>query len=166
MLEKQEVLKLAKKYGIFCAIVLCLFTVLLVVTLFSRESWRQGLAGTLQETLNASYPDTYAVGNPVPLLTPFSTSAAIYNLTLKKVPSSSQQLRQYGVLVRIPTIAGPAPAVFLYSHDSGVAFVGYALNYGKAARVFENDIGLKIIQYWQAQVLDILNTAGVNGDEK
>ncbi|MCR5725487.1 MAG: hypothetical protein K6G80_10420 [Treponema sp.] len=160
MLEKQEMMRMFRKYAIFAGLVVGMVSILLTVTILSRSSWQQGIALSLQDTLNARYSDVYAVEDGLVIPSPFSTSAAVYNLTAKKAGSSAL-LHQYGIIVRIPTIAGPAPAVFLYSDDAGVVFVGYALHYGKAKSVFENAVGLKIIQYWQKQVYTILKSAGV-----
>ena len=163
MLDNQELIAHLKKYGIFVGLVAGMVAILLTVILISQGSWKRGLAVNMQDALNTFYPDTYVVGSYLPLKTPMSSSAAVYTVTKKKV-TDSISLHCYGVIVRIPTIAGPAPAIFLYTKDRGTDFIGYALPYGKASTVFESSIGLKIIQYWQKQVEQILAACGVEVD--
>ena len=152
MLNK-ELLRPLRNFGIFLGIVCTMAAVLITLIVLARGSWNRGLALTLQELLDREQPATYTVGEALPLQSMYATSAAAYVITSADTP------RQYGVIVRIPTIAGAVPAVFICSATGNVSFVGYAVSYGHAATIFEKDSGIKNLQYWQQQVTAILRTA-------
>ena len=69
--------------------------------------------------LEEKQPDKWKVTKPVQILSPFSTSAALYELQDK---NSAE--KEYAVIIRTTTLFGPYPAVFLYKKNSGAEFLG------------------------------------------
>lgn len=154
-----ELKAVCKKYGIFFGIMAGMMAVVLCVSLLAHGSWRHGLAQTVQETLDAYVSDSYAVGEFLEIRSTMATSAAAFAVRPRRADAVEQPA--YCVLVRIPTMTGAAPALFLYDSRSGVQFVGYALDVGKAEHVLNSTVQGSAIAYWQRQIPLMLEKAGV-----
>lgn len=154
-----DIKPILKKYGIFFGVMFGMTALVLCFILLARSSWRHGLAQTVQEALNISYPDSYVVGDFKEISSSLATSSAVFAVKPKK--ANTTELSAYAILVRMPTIAGAEPALFLYSSRYGAQFVGYALDTGKAADVLNTDVQKSAIAYWQKQIPIILEKAGV-----
>ena len=151
--------EIAKKYGIFFGFLFGMSALLIVFILLAHGSWKRGLAQTVQAGLNRYLPDSYVVVESHDIASTVSTGAAVFSL--KPRNANTAELTVYCVLHRIPTLTGPQPAMFLYSQRHGVRFVGYATDAGKAEHILNSDVGKSIISYWQSQVPEILEKAGV-----
>lgn len=159
MLDKNELKKHAALYGIFCGIIIAVFAIIIMMTIFSRSSWRNGLASELQLALNDYDNGTYTVNKFIEVNSPVSTSAAVYSL-IKKGAASNEVY--YGVIVRIPTIAGPVPAAFISGEKSAsgkrnVSFVRFCEDFGKASDLADSRLSLSIIDYWESMVSKIID---------
>lgn len=146
---KKNLIVFSTFFGIIIA-----FTVLLVIfTLIARNSWKNGLAIEMQRVLD-SYPEaTYTVSRNLQLDSALSSNVAVYSL-LKKDERKNQMY--YGIIVRIPSLLGPLPAVFIYNENSGVSFVGYAIDNGKAEVIVEKQISSTIMNYWEDMIPKII----------
>ena len=89
-----------------------------------------------------------------------SVSAAVYEL--KKTVTTSE--KDFAVIIRIPTIVGPEPAVFICNSKT-VNFVGYAINNGKARNILSENNSFNNISYWVKNIYNILEKAGINYDK-
>lgn len=148
-------------FSIFFGIIFGLTVILVTFTLVSRNSWKAGLAMEMQHVLD-SYGNGsahYTVGKNIVLDSTLSTSAAVYSL-LKK--DDRKNGSYYGVIVRIPSILGPLPAVFVYNDVSGVFFAGYALDNGKASDAVDIRIENNVMNYWEKMIPTIISKAQVN----
>lgn len=143
-------------FSIFFGIVFALTAALVTVTLLSRGAWRTGLAGEMQRVLDAGHPAQYTVGEFLPVESAVSTLAAVYSLSRMDARMSD---RYYGVIVRIPSILGPLPAVFVYSASGGVYFAGYAVDNGKAGRTVDIRIESNVMRYWEDMIPRIVARA-------
>ena len=114
-----ELKAVCKKYGIFFGIMAGMTAVVLCVSLLAHGSWRHGLAQTAQATLDAYFPDAYTVGDFVEIRLTMATSAAMFAVSSQDAAADRPVCC---VLVRIPTVAGAEPALFLYGQRSGVHF--------------------------------------------
>ncbi|AEE16805.1 hypothetical protein [Treponema brennaborense] len=115
--------KLSIDYGLCMAVIVVLFVLVFVLALFSRQAWNGGLQKQLVSVLSQSHPGEYIVSDPLPIDNPFSVSAAAYQL----MPvSSAARGTRYGVIIRIPTLYGSLPGVFVYTENAGAEFVGIA----------------------------------------
>lgn len=154
-----ELKAVCKKYGIFFGIMVGMTAVVLSVSLLAHGAWRHGLAQSAQETLDAYAPGSYAVGDFLDIRSPMATSAAVFALSSLSADAAERPV--CCILVRIPTVAGAEPALFLYGPQSGVQFVGYALDMGKAGHVLNRTVQGSTIAYWQKRIPLMLEKAGV-----
>lgn len=160
MLNK-KLLHSLRNYGIFFGIVSGFVVLLIVAILLVRSSWHTGLSSVVQNTLNESYPDTYTVDKPIAIPSAFSTSMAAFSL----IPSTESPKAYYGIILRATSLAGAVPVVFLCEKNDAaaespftVSFAGYAIPTGKAKNIFEKNISIKSLQYWEKQIVTILGT--------
>ena len=151
---KREMLLQLRTYGIFFGLLFGFATILIVLTLLVQPSWKRGLASELQTALDAYYPDTYTVGSPIDLHSLYTTGCGAYS-----VHSTESAQALTAVVLRIQTLAGATPAVFLYETQQGVRFIGYVVPAGTSAAIFEKNTSIKGLQYWERQVELILKRA-------
>lgn len=159
---KSDLKKHAALYGIFLGIIVLIFAILVVMTLLSRSSWRNGLSLEVQRVLNEYDPDVYTVNKFIDVNSPLSTSSAVYSLIKKGAPSSETY---YGVIIRIQTITGPASAVFVTKNiNSGnyqVWFAGFAENFGKASPVVDKRLSNSSMEYWESLIPRVIEKSVV-----
>jgi hypothetical protein len=119
-----EIKLLIHRYGAFTVIVLVLFFLLAIVTLLSRDTWKEKLQASVSDVLSAKYGTTYVVGDYVDIQTPAVVSAAVYKIT-----DTERNTEGRAVLLRLTGISGPAAAVYTYfdGEEKGT-FAGYAAN--------------------------------------
>lgn len=141
-------------FSIFLGIIFGMTVLLTTVTLLSRNSWKAGLAKEVQYVLDTYSESQYTVSQNVPVKSMISTSAAVYTL-LKK--DDRQKQKYYGILVRIPSILGPLPAVFIYNEKEGVTFAGYAIDNGKASSTVNLQVSSTVIKYWEEMIPKIIS---------
>lgn len=152
----QEAKKNLRAFGIFLGIFVVMTGILVFSILYSKSSKKKLLANDVQVVLNNYAPDTYIVGEFIELKSGFSTSGAAYSLL--KVGSNAKDTYQ-GLLVRIPTLFGPMPAVFICKNGSEVEFAGYAVDLGRAKNAGDIKLSVGIINYWKENVPKILGKA-------
>lgn len=152
-MRKEDVKKHLIVYGTFLGFIVLVFAILITLTLLARNSWKTGLANEVQNVLNDNYPDGYTVNKYIELDSLLNTNAAVYSL-IKKGASNSD--RFYGVIVRIPTITGPLPAVFIYNEDAQVNFVGFATETGKANDLVNIRMASGNMNYWESMIPKII----------
>lgn len=154
--DKESLIKLGILIGSFILI----FSILLIMTFFSRSSWEKGLRTSVLEVLESYSPNTYISADFVKINSNLSVSAAVYEL--KKTVTTNE--KDFAVIIRIPTIVGPEPAVFICNSKT-VNFVGYAINNGKAKNILSENNSFNNISYWVKNIYNILEKAGINYDK-
>lgn len=154
-----ETKKILKLFSIFFGMIFGMCMLLVLFTLLARNSWKSGLALEVQNVLD-SYPEAqYTVGKYIELDSTLSTSTAVYSL-LKKDDRKNQ--KYYGIIVRIPSILGPVPAVFVYNENTGVKFAGYAVDNGKASGTVGKQISNSVMNYWEDMIPKIISKTNSN----
>ncbi|MBR1535981.1 MAG: hypothetical protein IJ630_03480 [Treponema sp.] len=146
-----------KIFSIFFGMIFGMTAILVTLTLASRSSWKLGLAFEMQQVLERYDEGTYTVGKNIPLSSNISTSAAVYSLLKKDMKANE---RHFGVIVRIPSILGPVPAVFIYSEKnkkSDIKFAGYALDNGKATSMIKIQSSSNVMKYWEDMIPKIIS---------
>ena len=154
--------KVLQMFSIFFGIIIGMTVILVTMTLLSRTSWKNGLAIEMQTVLDKYEESQYTVGKNLPVNSNLSTSSAVYSL-LKKNAKSSE--KYYGIIVRMPSILGPVPAVFIYTEKnkiSEVKFAGYALDNGKAVDTIKLQSTSNIMNYWEKMIPQIIAKTEVN----
>lgn len=154
-----ETKKILKIFSIFFGMIFGMCMLLVIFTVLARNSWKSGLALEVQHVLD-SYPEAqYTVGKYLELDSTLSTSTAVYSL-LKKDDRKNQ--KYYGIIVRIPSILGPVPAVFVYNENTGVRFAGYAIDNGKASDTVDKQISNSVMNYWENMIPKIISKTNSN----
>lgn len=154
-----ETKKILKIFSIFFGMIFGMCMLIVIFTVLARNSWKSGLALEVQHVLD-SYPEAqYTVGKYLELDSTLSTSTAVYSL-LKKDDRKNQ--KYYGIIVRIPSILGPVPAVFVYNENTGVRFAGYAIDNGKASDTVCKQISNSVMNYWENMIPKIISKTNSN----
>ena len=106
--EKNKVILI--KVSILAGAFIVTCAILITMIFLAKGFWKNGLRVSVGQTLEKYSENTYKTGDFVELKSQFSPGAAVFNC--KKNNDSN---RYYAVIMRISTISGPAPAVFLCS---------------------------------------------------
>ena len=154
MLSEENKEKL-KNLGILFGMFILVSALLITLVFVSRGFVTKGLRNNIQNALNENYPKTYAVGQRLTIKTGITLSAAAFEC--KKNGSSEKPV---AVIIRIPAVTGPVPAVFLCTENS-TEFVCYAINNGNVDKIIAPEFSSAIIEYWKKQIPQILLKGGV-----
>ena len=150
------------RFGIFVGIFVFLTGILVFSILMTKDTKNKFLAQDIQNVLNTYEPNSYIVGQSINLKSTFSTSAAAYSIL--KV-GMTQNETYVGIVVRIPTLFGHMPAVFICKNGTEVSFAGYALDNGKARDIEDTRLSNGIMNYWKKTIPIILaKTEGAKND--
>ncbi|WP_191014165.1 hypothetical protein [Treponema zioleckii] len=142
-------------YSSFFAILVFMTSILVLVVIKAQDSWKEELGKEMQAVLDKYPSESYIVDKYIPLNSTISTSAAAYSLL--KVGAAPNE-KYYGVIVRIPSLIGPVPAVFLChgKNCEKVDFAGFAVDLGKAVSPADSKISAGSINYWKQNVTNII----------
>ena len=136
-----------KKFGIFTGMLAVLFGILLLFTLVAKKSWNEGLGRNIQAVLDA-HELSYLVDKKDTIDSPFATSCASYSLLI-----DGKATQKHAVMLRVATIYGPIPCVFLYDELSGSAeFVDFSSVSGKASEAIASVSIKSQISYWSKRI--------------
>lgn len=108
-----------KQFGIVFGILSVFLTGLLVTAIFAHKKWDYTLKVQVQQVLDYAIPKTYIVEQRLNIRTPLSFSANAFKLT------GGQDDIAYALIVRVQTIYGPVPSVFVYNKSGGTIFAGF-----------------------------------------
>ncbi len=148
--------KLLIKISILAGTFLVIIAILASSIILSRSFYQNGLRQNCQAVLDEVYPKSYKTGQYVDLKSGQNFSAACFKTRNLKNGESDY----YAVIVRIPSITGAVPAVYLYSKRTGTIFVSYAIENGKASNVMDANFSSSSILYWQSRIEDMLTKSG------
>ncbi|MBP3366893.1 MAG: hypothetical protein J6K96_07880 [Treponema sp.] len=141
------------KCGIFCGILAGIFGILVLFTLLGRNSWKTGLKEKIVQVLNDNLIEGYELTGWVRLRSGLTASASAYSV-------SSKDGAQYAVIIRIPTLYGPVPAVYTCSSlEEDARFIGFAdMNEEISLRIESASLHSQI-EYWGRRLPEFLKTA-------
>ncbi len=148
--------KLLIKTSILAGTFLVIFAILASSIILSRSFYQDGLRQNCQAVLDDVYPKSYKTGEYIDLKSGQNFSAACFKAKNLKNGESEY----YVVIVRIASITGAVPAVYLYSKRTGTMFVSYAIENGKAANVMDAEFSSAGILYWQNRIEGMLTKSG------
>ena len=146
--------ELWRVYGIFTALLVVMLTAAGGAVKLSSARWERGLRSVVEKTLSENTDFNGKVGRFVRIKSPFSLSAALFDL---EPPLSDGA--DYAIVIRVQTMYGPFPAVFVYGKESGTRFIGFASISGRVKRLLEDNDSDPRIRYWTAKVPAIMRTA-------
>ena len=147
-----------RDYGIFLGLLIFMFAVLFALTIFSRRNWEDGLKAQVSAVLEREMPSEYDVGRFEMIDSPLATSAACYHVLAK-----SDGKAKFAAIIRIATIYGPEPGVFLID-ENGASFVGFALLDSEASERIEQAAEKSQLLYWKTELSRIFASDGKKGD--
>lgn len=146
--------ELWRLYGIFTALLVVMLTAAGGAVKLSSARWERGLRSVVEKTLSENTDFNGKVGRFVRIKSPFSLSAALFDL---EPPLSDGA--DYAIVIRVQTMYGPFPAVFVYGKESDTRFIGFASISGRVKRLLEDNDFDPRIRYWTAKVPAIMRTA-------
>jgi hypothetical protein len=152
--------KLLREYGILAGIIAGMFAVLIVFVVLSRGEWQNGLKEKISEVLEEEEPGKWIMGDYVGINAPVSLSTACF-----QVRERANGSKGYVLMLRIETIYGPFPAVFVYSGKNDARFVGISGLHGRIREQILKGTNDEKINFWIKRIPDIVkNTeeAGTN----
>lgn len=153
-MNKENQKKFWRIFGCFAGILVFFFLSLFGVIKLSEKSWNEGLKQSIHTLLTQKYPDTWSIGNRIPLNSTFSTSANLYELRNK-----DNAEKYYVIILRITTLYGHMPAVYIYNKTKGAEFVGYSAVQGRIKKLLEENYADSSINYWMERIPLIIQKA-------
>lgn len=139
------------KYGILAAIIVVLFGILIYPIKVSQKSWKNSLRANIEFVLDEREPNGWSVEDCVPLKNPFCLNAACYNARNRTTGELYKVM-----IIRIQTLYGPLPGVFLIDKSDEVQFAGFSSLHGRISNQIKNNKKTARIEFWKAKIPDIL----------
>lgn len=159
-MDKEYQKKFWRIFGCFIGILVFFSAILAGMIKLSEKKWNSGLKESVQSVLDEKNPDLWIVGNSVPLNSPFSTSAGLFELRNKESAE-----KYHAVIIRTATLYGHMPAVFICG-GKGTEFAGYAAVHGRVKNLLEENYADSSVSYWLERIPNILNAAEAGGRSK
>ncbi len=153
-MNKEIQRKFWRIFGIFLGILIIFFAILFAMIKVSEKSWTEGLKNSVQNVLEQKSSGEWIVGNAIPLNSTFSTSASLYELRNKEKTD-----KYYAIIIRITTLYGHMPAVFIYNKTTGAEFIGYSAVQGRIKKLLEENYADSSVNYWLERIPLIIENA-------
>lgn len=138
-----------QEYGIFAGSTVLLVLILSLTIIFTRGMWREGLKSEVSRVLAESGDEAWSVGDFIDFDSSLSLSAACFRATSKNESG-------YVCVVRMQTIYGPVPAVFILNERYVARFAGIAGLHGSIERAIEKGAAKSQIRYWAERISRIV----------
>ncbi len=138
-------------YGIFVAVLVVIFGLLIYPVKLGQKSWNNNLKSNIEFVLDESEPNGWTVENSVKIKNPFSLSAASYEVRNRKTGEVYK-----AVIIRIQTLYGPVPTVFTVDKENKVEFVGFVSLHGRIANQIKNNTTNKRLEFWKEKIPEII----------
>ncbi|MCR5290047.1 MAG: hypothetical protein K6E51_08670 [Treponema sp.] len=150
--------KILIDYGIFVGLFAVMLLVLSVVTIIANNVKTSGLRKETQYVLDSYAPEKYTVGQAVRLDSPLQTTVVCYDLIQNSTDSAHSLFagKEYVVVVRVLTLFGPMPAVYIYNDVTGVTFTGFALLHNSQSEKIEQISMNSSVLYWACRIPSIM----------
>jgi hypothetical protein len=147
--------KMIRQCLILSGFLAAFFVLLLLSTVLSRSSWKNGLRKEIQEVFAENLIDA-EISSWIKIKSVFTTQASVYSLT-KKNPSDAEN---FAVIARIPTLYGPVAAVFLWSSaDENAKFLGLSHTDFSMAQKIESASLNSQIASWEKRIPKFIRSA-------
>lgn len=153
------------KAGIVCGILVVFLSILILVSLLARKSWRTGLRNEIEKVFAENSVTEYSVGEYLKLNSNISFICSVYRA--EKVSKGNND--SYAVIVRVATLYGPVAAVYVYEATRQEAnFIGFAQLNDRVVESVKNATMNSQVLYWSKKIPAIVKTAskGENKNEK
>lgn len=140
-----------KNYGVFLGVVIVVMGILVYSIFASRKSWNNNLKTSVERVLDDYDPNQWNVENIKPIKNPISMNAACYEARNRR----NGELYS-AVIIRVETLYGPLPAVFICDKENNVTFIGFSSLHGRINNILQNNLKNKRIEYWQSKIPQII----------
>ena len=137
--------KRQQEYGIFAGCIVLLAIVLSVAAIFTKGAGQAGIKTEIARVLEEAEPGVWHIGDFVDFAVPVSSSAACFSV---KGGSGNA----YTCIVRMETIYGPLPAVFISDGKHTARFIGIAGLHGRVYDAIESSGAKSQIRYWAERI--------------
>lgn len=140
-----------KKYGIFVGILAFIFGISIYSIKSTSKYWNRYLQFSVEDVLETSAPDTWTVGNAISINNPLAMNSALFEIRNRKTGTVYS-----AIIIRIQTLYGPLPAVYIMDSEKNVEFVGYSTTTGRIAKQLNENRLNKSIIYWKKKIPQII----------
>ena len=134
-----------QEYGIFAGCIVLLAIVLSVAAIFTKGAGQAGIKTEIARVLEEAEPGVWHIGSFVDFAAPVSSSAACFT-------ARSGSGNAYACIVRMETIYGPLPAVFISDGKHTARFIGIAGLHGRVYDAIESSGAKSQIRYWAERI--------------
>ncbi|MGI5091252.1 hypothetical protein [Treponema socranskii] len=134
-----------QEYGIFAGCIVLLAVVLSVAAIFTKGARQAGIKTEIARVLEEAEPGVWHIGDFVDFGAPVSSSAACFSVKGGSVSG-------YACIVRMETMYGPLPAVFISDGRHSARFVGIAGLHGRVYAAIESGGAKSQIRYWAERI--------------
>lgn len=143
-------------YGIFVAILVVVFGLLIYPVKAGQKAWNKNLKSNLETALDEIEPNGWTLGNPVKIKNPFTLSAACFEARNKK----SGEV--YKVLIfRFQAFYGPMAGIFSVDKDNNVELLGYFPLHGRIKTQLELRNESRRLKFWKERIPQIIQQTPV-----
>lgn len=155
LITKKKQKEMLHAFLAFFIIVTLLFLINLLFIKLSQAHFYQGLSQEVLKVLNKEAMDEgkvqYSISKNLRIPYAFSTSAALF-----EVKDSVNIKTSYALILRVNTIFGQFPALFLYNKEAGISFLSCLCIEGRMQEMLNEKISLLEKSYWQRRAHDII----------
>jgi hypothetical protein len=148
--------KLLTQYGILAGVIAGIFVILAVSIIFSENVRHNGQKEAISSVLEEEEPGEWIIGDYVGIKAPVALSAACFQVRRK-----DNGAKGYVLMLRIETIYGPFPAVFVYNEKTDARFIGISGLHGRIREIIGNGSTDTRINFWVKRIPDIIKDAEV-----
>jgi len=138
-----------QEYGIFAGCIVLLAIVLSVAAIFTKGAMHAGIKTEIARVLEEAEPGVWHIGSFVDFAAPISSSAACFS-------AASRNGDGYACIVRLETMYGPLPAVFISDGKHTARFVGVAGLHGRIYTAIESGGAKSQIRYWAERIPSLI----------
>ncbi len=146
-------------YGIFVAVLVVIFGLLIYPIKLGQKKWYNSLKTNVEFVLDEKEPNSWTVENPVKIKNPYALSAACFEARNRKNGEVYK-----AVILRIQTFYGPIPAVFTIDKDKNVELAGFVSLHGRIANQIKNNTNSKRLEYWKNKIPEIIGEKAGAGE--
>lgn len=143
-----------QKFGITAGLIVFFFSTIFVLSFVSRKTWEKGLRQTIETLLAEKNETDWIIGKNIYLNSPIDSSAALFEMREKNSVE-----KNYVIIIRVVTLFGHMPAVYIYNKNTGVRFVGYSSVKGKVRNMLDRTYTDSSMAYWSEKIPAIVKTA-------
>ena len=141
-------------YGIFFGMLLLFMLILMLLGKVSAGRWESGLRRSVAAVLDEKQAGVWTLEDAVEITTPLSMGAAAYRAT-----RAEDGAEAVAVILRVQTLFGPLPAVFMQTGEEPAAFIGFASVHGRIAELLDAFAVSPRISYWRRKIGTILEAS-------